>query len=155
TKCRLDTIHVVVALKPGVDKPGRVECKSCRGVHMYHAPKLPSRTEPPSQPTAFNRTAAARAPAPPKPEKTPKAAAPKPASPPPPAAAGAREWLRRMEDLAQVPIRPYSMRETFTAGEPVSHPKFGKGVVIEVLEAKKCAILFEEGRKVLAMGTTT
>ena len=30
----------------------------------------------------------------------------------------------------------------------------GKGVVLEVLEAKKCAILFEEGRKVLAMGGT-
>jgi hypothetical protein len=156
TKCRLDTIHVVVALKPGADKPGRVECKSCRGVHMYHAPKLPSRTESPSQPAAFNRSAAARTPAPPRPEKAPRAPAAAKPSAPSPAAAGAREWLRRMEDLAAQggpAIRAYSMRETFAAGEPVSHPKFGKGVVLEVIEAKKCAILFEEGRKVLAMGS--
>jgi len=45
------------------------------------------------------------------------------------------------------------MRETFNAGEPVSHPKFGNGIVLEVLEANKCAILFEDGRKVLAMGS--
>ena len=66
----------------------------------------------------------------------------------------AREWQRRMDELAirsDAAIRPYSMRETFGAGEPLSHPKFGKGIVIEVLETNKIAILFEEGRKVLAM----
>lgn len=158
TKCRLDTIHVVVALKPGNEGPKRVECKSCGGQHMYHAPKLPSRTEAPSQPAVVNRSAAARNPPAPKP---PKAKASKPAAKPAalsaPTGAGAREWLRRMEDLAVAggnAVRPYSMRETFAAGDPISHPKFGKGVVLEVLEAKKCAILFEEGRKVLAMGGT-
>lgn len=155
TKCRLDTIHVVVALKPGNEGPKRVECKSCGGQHMYHAPKLPSRTEAPSQPAVVNRSAVARNPPPPKPPKAAKPAAAKPSALSPPAGAGAREWLRRMEDLAHqggTPIKPYSMRETFAAGDPVSHPKFGKGVVLEVIEAKKCAILFEEGRKVLAMG---
>jgi len=156
TKCRLDTIHVVVALKPGNEGPKRVECKSCGGQHMYHAPKLPSRTEAPAQPAVVNRSAAARNPAPPKPPKAAKAKA-KPTVITAPAGAGARDWLRRMEDLAVqggTPVRAYSMRETFSAGDPVSHPKFGKGVVLEVLEAKKCAILFEEGRKVLAMGGT-
>ncbi|MDC0716860.1 hypothetical protein [Nannocystis bainbridge] len=157
TKCRLDTIHVVVALKADNAGPKRVECKSCGGQHMYHAPKLPSRSEAPSQPAVVNRSAAARNPAPPKPPKAPKAAkaAAKAAALSPPAGASTRDWLRRMEDLALqggTPIKAYSMRETFAAGDPVSHPKFGKGVVLEVLEAKKCAILFEEGRKVLAMG---
>ena len=69
-------------------------------------------------------------------------------------ATGAREWQRRMDDLAirNIAARPYSMRETFATGEPVTHPKFGVGVVLEVLETNKCAILFEDGRKVLAMG---
>lgn len=154
TKCQLDTIHVVVALKPDNTVPKRVECKSCHGQHMYRAPKLPSRSEPASQPTPINRSAAARNPAPPKPPKPAKPAK-APAATAPPAGGGAREWLRKMEELAQrdgLVIRPYSMRETFAAGDPVSHPKFGKGVVLEVLEAKKCAILFEDGRKVLAMG---
>jgi len=46
------------------------------------------------------------------------------------------------------------MRETFSAGEPVQHPKFGRGVVIEIVDTHKVAILFEDGRKVLAMGAT-
>ncbi len=154
TRCKLDTIHVVVAMKPAGDTPKRVECKSCHSLHMYHAPKLPSRTEPAPAPAAFNRSAAARNPPPPKPPKPPKAAPEAKSSPT--SATGAREWSRKMEELAMradLIVRPYSMRETFTAGDPVSHPKFGKGIVVEVLEAKKCAILFEDGRKVLAMGS--
>lgn len=157
TRCKLDTIHVVVAMKPAGDTPKRVECKSCHSLHMYHAPKLPSRTEPPPAPAAFNRSAAARNPPPPKPPKPAKPAKPAPeAKPSATSGSGAREWSRKMEDLAMregLVVRPYSMREIFAAGDPVSHPKFGKGIVVEVLEAKKCAILFEEGRKVLAMGS--
>lgn len=152
TKCREDTIHVVVALKPGNAGPKRVECKSCHGQHMYHAPKLPSRSAPQTQPAVVNRSAAARNPPPPKPPKAPRPAAAPAAAP----LAGVREWSRRMEELASradLEIRPYSMRDRFAPGDPVSHPKFGKGIVVEVLEAKKCAILFEEGRKVLAMNS--
>jgi hypothetical protein len=159
TKCRTDTLHVVVALKPGTTEPKRVECKECHGQHNYHAPKIAPAKQQPAGPTVHNRTAAARTP--PKPA-APKVAAPKPAKPAKtsasaPALTGAREWLRRMDELAMkrdLVVRPYSMRETFAAGEPVSHPKFGKGVVLEVLETNKCAILFEEGRKVLAMGSS-
>lgn len=122
---------------------------------MYRAPKLPSRTPQAAAPSVVNRSAVARNPAPPKPKVTRQAAAAQAAQAAQAAStASAREWLRKMEELAQrdgVVIRPYSMRETFAAGDPVSHPKFGNGVVLEVLEAKKCAILFEEGRKVLAM----
>jgi hypothetical protein len=157
TKCRTDTIHVVVALKPGVAEAKRVECKECHGQHNYHAPKMGPPKEKPAAPAVHNRTAAARAPA--KPAAPPKLAPPRPAKPAKPApaapATGAREWLRRMDELAMrrdVVVRDYSMRETFAAGEPVQHPKFGKGVVLEVLESNKVAILFEEGRKVLAMG---
>lgn len=156
TKCRTDTLHVVVALKPGTSEPKRCECKECHGQHNYHAPKIAAPKQPAAAPTVHNRTAAARTP--PKPAPPPKPAAAKPAKPVKPASApaptGAREWQRRMDDLAirNVAARPYSMRETFATGEPVTHPKFGMGVVLEVLEANKCAILFEEGRKVLAMG---
>ncbi len=153
TKCRTDTLHVVVALKPGTSEPKRCECKECHGQHNYHAPKIAAPKQAPVVPTVHNRTAAARAPAKP---AAPKAAKPqKPIKPPPgPVLTGPREWVRRMDDLAirNIAVKPYSMRETFVPGEPVSHPKFGKGVVLEILEANKCAILFEEGRKVLAMG---
>ena len=158
TKCRTDTLHVVVALKPGVAEPKRVECKECHGQHMYHAPKIGAPKQAAAAPVAINRTAAARTP--PKPA-TPRAASTKvpklsKASAAAAAAApfSAREWQRRMDELAirsDAAIRSYSMREVFGAGEPIQHPKFGKGIVIEVLETNKIAILFEEGRKVLAM----
>ena len=74
-----------------------------------------------------------------------------------PITGGLREWARRMDEFAldhDRIIRAYSMRETFQLGEPVQHPKFGKGVVLEILETNKVAILFEEGRKVLAMNAS-
>jgi hypothetical protein len=157
TKCRTDTLHVVVALKPGTTEPKRVECKECHGQHNYHAPKIAAPKQPTAAPMVHNRTAAARAPAkPPAPKAAPKPAKPAKPSTTSPTGTTPRDWVRRMDELSMkrdLVIRPYSMRETFAAGEPVSHPKFGKGVVLEVLETNKCAILFEEGRKVLAMGS--
>lgn len=157
TKCRTDTLHVVVSMKPGNTEPKRCECKECHGQHNYHAPKIAAPKQQAAAPAVHNRTAAARAPAkqaPPKPAAAAKPAKAKPSSSSP-APTNAREWQRRMDELVirrDTVVRPYSMRETFKAGEPISHPKFGNGVVLEVLEVNKVAILFEEGRKVLAMG---
>jgi hypothetical protein len=158
TKCRTDTLHVVVALKPGVPEPKRVECKECHGQHMYHAPKIGPAKPLASGPAVHNRTAAARTPPKPATPKVPGAAKAakekKAAAAAASAGTGVREWARRMDEFAldhDRVIRSYSMRETFALGEPVAHPKFGKGVVLEILESNKVAILFEEGRKVLAM----
>ena len=161
TKCRTDTLHVVVALKPGVPEPKRVECKECHGQHMYHAPKIGPVQPAATGPAVTNRTAAVRTPKAPKVPVAPKvAAAAKAARAIKTAAAtahtlGAREWIKRMDEFAlehDLVMRSYSMRESFSAGEPVQHPKFGKGVVVEIVDKNKVAILFEEGRKVLAMG---
>jgi hypothetical protein len=163
TKCRTDTLHVVVALKPGVPEPKRVECKECHGQHMYHAPKIGPVQPAATGPAVTNRTAAARTPKAPKVPVAPKVAAAAKAARATKAAAatahtlGAREWVKRMDEFAlqhDLVMRSYSMRETFSAGEPVQHPKFGKGVVVEIVDKNKVAILFEEGRKVLAMGAT-
>jgi hypothetical protein len=160
TKCRTDTLHVVVALKPGEATPKRVECKECHGQHMYHGPKLNPVKPVTAAPAVHNRTAAARTPpkpAAPKPTAAAKAArAAKSSSSAAPATIGPREWARRMDEFALDHgriIRSYSMRETFKLNEPIQHPKFGKGVVLEILDEHKVAILFEEGRKVLAMGS--
>jgi hypothetical protein len=128
---------------------------------MYHAPKINPVKQPTAAPAVHNRTAAARTP--PKPatpkvaktsaSKTPRAAKSSTAAP---ATIGLREWARRMDEFAldhDRIIRSYSMRETFAVNEPIQHPKFGKGVVLEIVDEHKIAILFEEGRKVLAMGS--
>ena len=117
TKCQLDTIHVVVALKPDNTVPKRVECKSCHGQHMYRAPKLPSRTAPASQPAPINRSAAARNPAPPKPAK-PAKPAPVPAAPAP-AAKEARDAKKKSaaepdsasSEAAPAPAKPAARKK--------------------------------------------
>ena len=46
----------------------------------------------------------------------------------------------------------YSMSSTYTAGQLVAHPKFGRGYVKEALDATKVAIVFREGARTLIQG---
>ncbi|HWM85272.1 MAG TPA: hypothetical protein VNO33_05525, partial [Kofleriaceae bacterium] len=48
------------------------------------------------------------------------------------------------------PTRPYTMRETFHPGEQISHPRFGVGLVEQTTEPGKIAVLFSDGRRLLA-----
>jgi len=48
------------------------------------------------------------------------------------------------------PIRPYRMAETFEVGDQIEHVRFGVGVVESAGEPGKIAVLFDDGRKVLA-----
>jgi hypothetical protein len=47
--------------------------------------------------------------------------------------------------------RGYSMGDSYASGEVLRHPRFGTGLVTEVLAGTKVAVLFEDGRRVLAM----
>jgi len=62
-----------------------------------------------------------------------------------------REWRKAMEGRDAVAARTYSMGEVYSSGDLLRHPKFGTGLVTEVLAGTKVAVLFEEGRKVLVM----
>ena len=46
---------------------------------------------------------------------------------------------------------PYAMTERFTKGQLILHPKFGKGIVMDV-ETARVEILFQEGKKKLGHG---
>jgi hypothetical protein len=48
------------------------------------------------------------------------------------------------------PIRPYKMSEMFRSGEQITHPRFGVGVVEQSSEPGKMAVLFADGRRILA-----
>lgn len=55
-------------------------------------------------------------------------------------------------DLSRPPL-PYSARELYYAGDRVSHPKLGEGVVQQQLGPNKAEVLFEGGKRlVLVMG---
>jgi len=131
TKCRNDTEHIVVALKDG--KAKRVECKVCEGQHNWRKPK--------------GAEAAAAAQAKAAERKSARKAARKRKDPLNPQ----REWKKLMEAQEGLESKGYAMAEMFELGEVLDHPKFGKGVITEVLTATKFACIFEEGRKVLAM----
>ncbi|MGC4065374.1 MAG: hypothetical protein QM784_12140 [Polyangiaceae bacterium] len=44
----------------------------------------------------------------------------------------------------------YSMSESFTLGQLVTHSKFGDGYVLEIVDPKKVTIMFRDGQKTLA-----
>lgn len=46
---------------------------------------------------------------------------------------------------------PYVMSQRFEKGQRVQHPKFGKGIIVDV-EAARVEILFQDGKKKLGHG---
>ncbi len=51
-------------------------------------------------------------------------------------------------DPAQ-PVKNYNMNASFSAGDVISHPKFGRGKVEAAVPPNKIEVRFQEGRKML------
>ncbi len=49
------------------------------------------------------------------------------------------------------PIKPYKMSDAFQTGDQIQHLRFGVGVVESAAEPGKIAVLFDDGRKFLAV----
>ena len=49
-----------------------------------------------------------------------------------------------------VPLRPYSITDSFTVGDRIDHRTFGAGIVELVLEGGKMQVFFPSGRRLLA-----
>jgi hypothetical protein len=47
------------------------------------------------------------------------------------------------------PIKSYDMNTSFSAGDVISHPKFGLGAVETSLPPNKIEVRFQEGKKLL------
>jgi hypothetical protein len=61
-------------------------------------------------------------------------------------------WQEAMADKAEAAFVNYTMREHFTLGTLLSHPRFGKGIVLNV-EGQKMEVLFADSKKRLIMDT--
>lgn len=61
-------------------------------------------------------------------------------------------WQEAMADKSEAAFVNYTMRDYFRLGMLLSHPRFGKGIVLNV-EGQKMEVLFEESKKRLIMGT--
>lgn len=59
-----------------------------------------------------------------------------------------KTWEEQVADKPDDAFTPYAMSEKFALGQFILHPKFGKGVIVDV-EAQRVEILFQEGKKKL------
>jgi hypothetical protein len=66
-------------------------------------------------------------------------------------AAPEKSWEESTMEKPDDAFTPYAMRSTFTKGQLITHPKFGKGVVTDV-ETVRVEILFQDGKKKLGHG---
>jgi hypothetical protein len=62
-----------------------------------------------------------------------------------------KSWEQHMEGKGDGDFTAYAMQSRYVKGQLVSHPKFGRGVVVGV-EATNVQILFQDGTKKLGHG---
>jgi hypothetical protein len=122
SKCG-DVWHVVVA-KVG-EQIVKVQCKECGSYHRHRPPGGTAARKPRASSSSPRRSALGAG----------------PAKPPPPTT---------FSPDPSLPVRTYSMRETFQPGEQIKHPRFGVGLVERTGDPGKISVLFSDGRKILA-----
>lgn len=142
TKCKLVLNHRVIAMVSGT--PARVECSTCGSHHNYRA-RAPGEKAPKAAGATTTRAAGEKAPR----STRVSAAAAKSA-----AAALDRErsWEKAVSGKAVSEFKGYRVDETFNEGDLIRHKKFGDGVVLRVLDARKVEILFKDEPRTLAQG---
>ena len=126
-KCKLTLNHVVVAMVD--DLPRRVRCLTCQSEHNYRSPSSggsASRSGSSGKKASRSRATAA-------------------------ASASAR-WQALISDFDEAGAKPYSIYDTFEVNDWLTHVKFGKGGVIEVIGPDRIITLFESGEKMLMHG---
>jgi len=144
TKCKLVLNHRIIAMVG--PKPVRVECSTCSSHHNYrgHAPG--------EKPASGSASSGARrvvgegrgGPASVRgPTKAVQAALDR-----------ERTWEKAVSGHTVAEFKPYRVSGTFTEGELIRHSKFGDGVVTQIVDAKKIAVLFKDDTRTLAQGLT-
>ncbi|HKZ16555.1 MAG TPA: hypothetical protein VJ161_03685 [Geobacteraceae bacterium] len=127
TKCRAVLNHRIVAMVE--ERPVRVECNTCGGVHNYY-PAGESKA-PASRSVVRKLDASPR-----KAERGQKCTDP-----------GEWESLYKAVDRSQAAT--YDMNGKYAANDTIEHPVFGFGVVKLTIRPNKMEVLFQEGKKLL------
>lgn len=127
----------------------KVECRVCKSQHRYRAPARTAGGKPTvtmkrgrdGEPVVSKQSAAAQASRPVAPR------AKKPSAAMVAAQAALESWQAAMREREGLTPRPYAMAEVFAAGEYITHPTFGPGVVKGAVPPDKMDVLFEIGLK--------
>lgn len=134
-KCKEPTLHIILA-KVGEDI-AKVQCKRCQAQHRYRpvgAAKKKKATRKKASKKGKSKSTRSRR-------------------------TRADDLKPRVKPNMSLPVRPYSLRESYTPGERIEHKKFGVGVV-EALSSQKMEVFFQGnaengelvGRRTLAQG---
>jgi hypothetical protein len=127
TSCRTVMNHTIVSLV--ATRPARVQCNTCHGVHNYRKEKASAdKAKVPSEKRTATNT-----------RKSPVDAA-------------HREWVAMQVSRKNGEVSNYDMKASYQVGDLVNHPKFGLGVVRQLVGPNKIEIVFEEGAKLLRCG---
>lgn len=127
TRCRTVTNHTIVAMVE--DRPVRVQCNTCSGIHNYHSPAVAA--ERPSRAVAEKGAAA--------PRKTRASAQ----------SAAQQEWEAASRGANPASVTRYDMGRGYKVNEIIQHPVFGLGLVKTTIKPNKMEVLFEGGVKLL------
>jgi hypothetical protein len=120
TKCELTLAHTVHAVMG--NRPVKIECNTCHGVHRYRDPAGPAARQAPTG----SRPARARA------QVIP------------------FDALLAEKRVAEA--RPYSAARRYAVDDVVDHPSFGRGFVSAVRDGGKVEVTFRSDVKVLVHG---
>jgi hypothetical protein len=139
--------HRIVALVR--TDPARVICMTCGSEHRYKKVSPGTQSVSPVKRTAdgtikqVSRAGQAGQAAPAKKSASTSSAR---------TGARSNDWEARVLGQAVTAFTRYSMAQSFSLGQLVTHSKFGDGYVLEIVDPKKVTILFRDGQKTLAQG---
>ena len=119
-KCKSDTIHVITSIEN--EKMDKLMCKTCNAYHKYRKPK-----------GAQTETTASKS----KPKKTAKRHTRR------------DKWTRLLEEMNSESAIDYKMDINYELATAINHKIFGVGVVKNVIDSRKIAVLFHDGEKLL------
>ncbi len=129
SSCKLDLAHIIVAKNE--EKIVKVECNTCHKTHVFRPPKGDVVKKKKKKTTKAKGRAR-------KSKKVVKS--------------NAEEWSEQMALKTDAKVAPYVMANSFQAGDIISHPKFGNGIVIKVVGTQKFEAMFEDSIKLMAQG---
>jgi hypothetical protein len=130
TRCKMDLSHTIMSMIGGI--PSRVMCRTCKSEHNYK-PKKGVKEPGAVAASRGSPGTTTRAPRESKAEKTVPIEV---------------EWMKQINASGKA-IRQYAANEAFQAGDRISHPTFGEGVIQKLIYPNKIEVIFRMDLKTL------
>ena len=65
------------------------------------------------------------------------------------------DWRQLLMEANKDSLPDYQLSDSYREGDLMSHSRFGFGVVSKVISPRKMEVVFEEGRKLMAMNVSS